>query len=172
MPGKKPAASRFPFPVRKQRYAPSGSHARKLPGFRALPTCAETQEGSEFACFSICLTGVINSRRTFNILQDRHASVNPFFGEAPNFFVKVCESFTKNQRAFPLRGRWHPASPAGRMTDEVAAVSVQQGCCAGASTSSVASRQLPLKGKPFLRRTPCERRGSGPYMPARGSRYG
>ena len=42
-----------------------------------------------FACFSICRAGVINSRRTFNILQDRHRIVNPFFGICADFFREI-----------------------------------------------------------------------------------
>ena len=51
-------------------------------------------------------------------------------------------------KAFPLRGRWHPASPASRMTDEVSASPSVPGLSeAVSSTSSAPSGHLPLEGK-------------------------
>ena len=59
-------------------------------------------------------------------------------------------------KAFPWRGRWHPASPASRMTDEVAALRlVRRRSEAAGSTSSVTARpdtrrdSFPSRGSHF-----------------------
>ena len=69
----------------KQRYAPSGSHARNCPVFRAFPTCAETREGSDVACFSICP----------GVSDQFPPNIQYFTGSTP-----YCQSFFRHLRRF------------------------------------------------------------------------
>ena len=115
--------------------APVLERETELPVLGFLPPMEE-------ACFESRHLGLI----TAGEISDLAARLERL-GEAAERYIDL-DRLMALGKAFPLRGRWHPASPASRMTDEVSASPSVPGLSeAVSSTSSAPSGHLPLEGK-------------------------
>ena len=144
--------------ARKQRFAPSESPRRKTASGKGVPICARARKGSGCLSLSICQTGVIGSRRTFNILQDRHRNVNPFFGVAPIFFGIFCEDFTnfRIRSGLPHRGGLCPpggeTGPVWTASGESAFLRICRRSVVSIAFAAEAARRVILSGAKRSRR--------------------